>query len=372
MTFHRCHDPRHTPPKPEDLYEEFDRLLEESSLGTPAAKAIRALTPQEVIDDLQDRVGMRPVIDMPDGDADDVLLALVRQAANAAADRPAAPDATSLVVHPDCWGEQYPSSPWTPATLFLPWHRPTDFSGMAMESMLLVLLERDVFQYVRRDVARSIVDIGLTGDASLLIVEACHAAVIRCGIADDLATYLLVAGSDSIVAELWPASTSIFLLTDGLPDLLGPGRSPAALLAETKPNEWDADIIDAEVVSEPEVAQLPAGHLLDHQPLDDAVEQRACEPHGGAPPNGPMPILAGGYFGFWGYVLDDDGRTRRACSLLWRAGLIAALLIAVFIMTSVALDSPGLAIVTSAGLGFGAGGLFRRRRQLAGLGGSHE
>jgi hypothetical protein len=374
MTSKRCHDPRHTPPKSEDLLAEFDRLLEESSLGTPAAKAIRALTPQEVAESLEARTGTRPTPSEPNSDADDVLLALVRTAANFSSD-PASATNPSLSVP---WWESADEPVQEMLALYFCGHSATSTGRMAMELMLFRLLETEVFQCVRTDVARSIVEIGFT-DTRPIILEACHAAVVRCEVAEEFSALLMTAGAHSVVAEVWPAQLMPgpallaaaerreLILPKSL--ILGAPRSAESALTRRRGSFTtaakrreihceDVGIIDAEVVGD--VADLSTSGSFDRKRASDGgVDLEGNNQHRDELPKGPAVSPRGAHLGCLPYILDDEERTRRARILLWHAGLVSVVVVSAMTI-AVALSAVNVVVAACSGLAFFAGRLFHR------------
>lgn len=161
--------------------DEFDRLLERSSVGAANAVAIQAMTPEEVVDRVQDRVpfGGRAPAGERGRDIDDVLLDLVRWAAH-----PPGSGQTGAV--------ERDGPPWRPLTGGLIWHACGSARTATVIAIVRELAEANVFGYVRRDVARSIVDIafGGAGRGQPLMYHLAHSAAPRSGLAEEVAEHL--------------------------------------------------------------------------------------------------------------------------------------------------------------------------------------
>lgn len=194
MTFNSdTHSNPTTPPDEVGAFEdEFDRLLDQSSLGSPNARAIQAMTPLDVIDTVQSRAEAHardrknPDCQVEsDCDVDDVLLNLVVSAAQATEHEPGSRLLTYRDTEPDVclitgrlegrsWGQR---DSWFKYNTFLR----TD----ASRDMLAYLVGTHVFEYVRPDVARSIVEVAFLAPA-IALSGIFDGAVARCGIADEL------------------------------------------------------------------------------------------------------------------------------------------------------------------------------------------
>jgi hypothetical protein len=189
MTFNSTNEFRRTVPPSshgeiETFDDEFDRLLEQSSLGSPNARAIQALTSEDVVDTIQDRVNAQA----PSGsltnagpDVDDLLLDLVRCAA--------LPNDYSTAQHH--WSSKWPAQRYAPTKLaFLV--NTSSMGKSAYRGMLTRLAEANVFGYVRRDIARSVLDIafrsGCAPRTTLVLLVA--SVLTRSGIADELTAHL--------------------------------------------------------------------------------------------------------------------------------------------------------------------------------------
>ncbi|MGW4130898.1 hypothetical protein [Amycolatopsis japonica] len=190
------------------LDAEFDRLLAQSSLGTPMAQAYQALTPDTVHQRLRERLD--PPIDgggalgtrgVPD--ADEVVLDVVRSAVGDPLPDTPWPHFTFVVVN-GC--EATPSPAWTVPRwdetdllspvdvavfghyLRLSEHLPC-YRRWAVRLLTDMVLQ-GVFVDLRPDVARRIVEIGFdrSEEAPPALVYACMSSVPSSGITDELIT----------------------------------------------------------------------------------------------------------------------------------------------------------------------------------------
>lgn len=167
--------------------EDFDRLLDQSSVGAANAVAIQAMTPDEVVDRLQERMPFGdPGLAGPPGEAeqahdiDDVLLHLVRLVAKPPASEP-----------PGAAGER--EGPPLPVAFVSHISLTDDHSRSSIISaMVRELAAANVFGYVRRDVARSIIEIGLGDehDGRSLMRRLARAAASCSGLAEEVAEHL--------------------------------------------------------------------------------------------------------------------------------------------------------------------------------------
>jgi len=185
MTFNSTNDitrPSHRD-EVDEFEDEFDKLLEQSSLGAPNARAIQALTSEDIVETIQDRADAQaPEHVGEDGgsDVDDYLLDLVRCAVlpieHGSASRRLLPRQTA-------WD--------TPMKgIFI---RSGFGSGKTVSwAVLARLAEANVFGYVRRDVARSILDIAFRSTCSSrpVLVMLVTSAAARSGIVDEFTDHL--------------------------------------------------------------------------------------------------------------------------------------------------------------------------------------
>jgi len=182
-----------------DDEDDFDQLLEASSLRSPVAKAIQALTPDDVHTRVRDQIQARRDSDRDDqGDVDDVLLRLVQRGlawSECYESRPAwvvwAQSPRYYLVTPRCVDEPRERViRWT----FLPeedsktvLHIATHGGPSEVRAFVQLLLDRGVFSFLRKDVARSLVSIGFTREnAAPVYLTACSTAVPASGIAEEL------------------------------------------------------------------------------------------------------------------------------------------------------------------------------------------
>ncbi|PRY45972.1 hypothetical protein [Umezawaea tangerina] len=184
MTFYSGNDMHRAAlqPPPDDFDDMFDSLLEQSSLGTPNSLAVQAMTQEEIAESMQNQVEARDLGGgglEADSDVDDILLDLVRS--------------TALPNESEAPGGK-PADDGVPVN---PPSRPVFVSsglgdGRTRAAMLMYLAGTEVFAYVRRDVARSILDIAFRsacGHTTILVLLASSAAG-RSGIADEVADHL--------------------------------------------------------------------------------------------------------------------------------------------------------------------------------------
>ncbi len=163
-------------------HEDFDRLLEESSLNTIAAKKNQVETPTEVYRRVQDRlrdsdVACRQV------DVNDFLLHLVRLYSV-----PNDTELTSLTLANTAFSNRF----WTPRHGFQ-WRRDSDFAchvrADVVPGIMQTLLHKEVFSYLRQDVARSMVSLCFNSRTPLplVILNACASAVPASSFRNELA-----------------------------------------------------------------------------------------------------------------------------------------------------------------------------------------
>jgi len=231
---------------------EFDQLLEASSLGTPDVLRHEAMTPPSFFaeldaaldEDYANEAKEQPRAEVREGDVDDALLRLIERGAQSAeSPPPATPDGTSsrptwtypigsfaarTCLHSldetDHAGEQLirlwylPPAESRVFVSFVEYERPSKVR--ALLSALLASNQGipstsvdwdwnvNVFSYLREDVARSMVSIGLAHqDGFEPIVQACSSAIEASHISDEVDHYLLTDCSGSLslhsnVAEL--------------------------------------------------------------------------------------------------------------------------------------------------------------------------
>lgn len=190
--------PRENTDEAAEFAEEFDRLLDESSLGAPNAHAIRQLVDPAKVEELHERALSIGREVGPD-DADAALLELVRNAAHGFTPRPA----TEPYARP------------CPQT----W----PMGAGASWGMLAHLAEADVFRYVHRDIARLVLDIVLRINVPPRLARLTNGAIESSGIADDVVAALLPVGAD-------PAGPA-----PGTRDSPIPTRDRTPLVARTSP-----------------------------------------------------------------------------------------------------------------------------------------
>lgn len=139
----------------------FDALLDNSSLGAPAALAVGALTPPNVTESLADALDARS--GLVTAGPDDLMLDVVRSAMGIAGVLPLTGWARALADDPD---------------------------RCVASARVLVreLLVRGLFAHVRPDIARSIVELGFTSHGRLpkVVIAACQWSVGSSKIADEV------------------------------------------------------------------------------------------------------------------------------------------------------------------------------------------
>lgn len=183
--------------------DEFDRLLEQSSVGTRAARENQARTPAEAYQRLEEHLRSG----RPDrcGDVDDFLLHMVRWYS---AERDAEGTVLGwmhLAVHAQVgtckhslrWSSVHPDRPpdVTP-TWDIPWPLAVilviDLKLDAVPKIVQTLHDREMFSYLRSDVARGMVDICFTSRRPLPveIMAACASAVPASQVREDLTLFL--------------------------------------------------------------------------------------------------------------------------------------------------------------------------------------
>lgn len=151
-------------------HEYFDGLLDESSLNTAAARKNQAETPvevhQRVQDHLRDREGA-----CRQGDVDDFLFHLVRLYP--------VPNDTRLT------SSALVNTAFSTRFWMLRHHVRAD----AVPDIVQALLDKEVFSYLRQDVARSMVSFCLESKISLppVVLNACASAVPTSSFSDELA-----------------------------------------------------------------------------------------------------------------------------------------------------------------------------------------
>ena len=186
-------------------HEDFDGLLEESSLSTAAARKNQAETPIETYQRIQDHLRSSEVA-CRQGDVDDFLLHLVRLY-SVSNDTDPAPSVLVKTVFSITfrnlrwyWG----NSEMLPGSVVLNrWERQerpswnavdfTDFAFLVradvVPGIVQTLLDKEVFSYLRQDVARSMVFLCFNSrrPLPLVILNACAAAVPASSFRDELA-----------------------------------------------------------------------------------------------------------------------------------------------------------------------------------------
>ncbi|MDU0294472.1 hypothetical protein, partial [Saccharothrix longispora] len=157
--------------------DEFDQLLEQSSLGAPNARAIQTLTGSDVVEQVQSRLDRRRGEDGSidaEGDVDDFLLTLVRCAA--------APDNRDRRqdLRADVCTRSVPLQ-----ISFLAQGRE---SRSVVVAMVAWLAEANVFEHVRRDVARSVLDLAFRSDSMPIgvLLLLLHSALPCSGVIEEL------------------------------------------------------------------------------------------------------------------------------------------------------------------------------------------
>ncbi|MFJ5989281.1 hypothetical protein [Lentzea sp. NPDC092896] len=158
--------------------DEFDRLLEQSSLGASNARAIQELAGADVVEQVQSRLDRKHGEDgsaEPEGDVDDFLLSLVCWAA--------APGKRDQLHNMHVRLKFWKSAPF-PISFLAP---ERESRGTAI-AMVAWLAEANVFEHVRRDIARSVLDLTFRSEGMplgvLLLLQ--HSALPCSGVIDDL------------------------------------------------------------------------------------------------------------------------------------------------------------------------------------------
>ncbi|TQM81394.1 hypothetical protein FHX81_3759 [Saccharothrix saharensis] len=188
--------------------EEFDRLLGESSLGAPNARAVRELTDRAKVEAMLDRTE-EDGGEIGHGDADTALLALVR----AAASDPAARHTTGAGARP-C------AQPWP-------------MGAKASLGMLAHLAEVDVFRYVHRDIARMVLDTVLKVNVPRLLARLTNGAIESSRIVDETAEALLTTDVEPGSSRIDSTGSTGFAHH---PTGLGKSITSAFILAQLEPH----------------------------------------------------------------------------------------------------------------------------------------
>ncbi|MFS8104046.1 hypothetical protein LFM09_43730 [Lentzea alba] len=181
MTFNSNEIHHRVPPVSSDVdstfEDEFDQLLEQSSLGTPNARAIQAMTSPDLVERVQNCIDQEPGgvgSARDEGDVDDLLLDLVRCAT--------VPDERDPRRREVC-----PAARWSVLSRF-------SFLAQGAESwstvvaMVAWLAEANVFEHVRRDVARSVLDLAFRNEHAPHAVQflLLHSTLARSGVIEEL------------------------------------------------------------------------------------------------------------------------------------------------------------------------------------------
>lgn len=158
--------------------DEFDLLLEQSSLGTPNVRAIQALSNLDLIERVQNRIEQDPGSAgtvQPEGDVDDLLLDLVRCAT--------VPDERDDRREGMCESTRRWSVPLKVSFLAQGCE-----SRSTVVAMVAWLAEANVFEHVRRDVARSMLDMAFRSECApnTVLILLLHSALPRSGVLDEL------------------------------------------------------------------------------------------------------------------------------------------------------------------------------------------
>jgi hypothetical protein len=187
-----------------DTYDDFDELLDASSLGSDSADEIQRLVPESVRHVLEQQIARRAALPWR-LDVDDALLDLVSMLQ-------ASPDGGHLLrtpFHDDCIEPtpQFFYAGCESKLLQVPqrmrvtlWHavEPLDTA----ERLLQVLVEEDAIADVREDVGRALVAAAFSRPiASSVIVSACLSAMAKSHIGDALA--------DQVTEQWLPRLTSL-------------------------------------------------------------------------------------------------------------------------------------------------------------------
>jgi RNA polymerase sigma factor (sigma-70 family) len=163
-------------------HDDFDGLLEESSLSTTAARKNQTETPIEVHQRVQDRLRDSKVA-RRQGDIDDFLFHLVRLYS--------APNDTETTSS-ELMNIAFSTRLWMPRHEFRRcWD--SDFArhvrADVVPGIVQTLLDKEVFSYLRQDVARSMVSLCFNSRTPLplVILSACASAVPASSFKDELA-----------------------------------------------------------------------------------------------------------------------------------------------------------------------------------------
>jgi hypothetical protein len=193
--------------------EEFERLLDQSSLGTPTAQAIQALTPPAVYQRLQDHFDNqrqdvhRREVTRVELDADDVVLGVVRSAVDDELPDNLSENCAKVIVRD--------MTSRTEREMLTRWFQllaqARHYRVATAQDVVCELLIQGVFRDVRPDIARSIVDIGFAhnGRTSWIVLAACQSSVECSLIADEMIGFsqiFLQRGASAMFG--WPGTVS--------------------------------------------------------------------------------------------------------------------------------------------------------------------
>ncbi len=273
-----------------EVDEEFDQLLCQSSLGTPFAQEAEAEMPDEVYHRLrahqQARRRRQPANAPAAPDTDDIVLGVVRTAAGD--EQPDLRDtcARFLAVYLDAH-----LSPELPALRH--WLQLcTDLRRVRVtvaQDLVEELLEQGVFDIVRPDTARSIVEVGFANvrDLPQIVLAACAASAFSTDIAVDVfAPSLLASGAALTVETLHPTPVQEQLLRTKFRFHRFPSVMAAVLdhvVDPVAPGPWGRRLLERGPLGTPRRA-LTAGTATPSRP---AVPARAS-----TAPRRPQPAIA--------------------------------------------------------------------------------
>jgi hypothetical protein len=224
-------------------HENFEELLEESSLSTAQARKNQAQTPPEIYQQVQDHLQDSEVTDRQ-GDVDDFLLHLVRLY-SASNDTEPISSALIDIAFPTWWSWMLRRWLWwcwdsseTPEGSVAPNHWESqechswNFVYVAshvradvVPCIMQNLLDEEVFLYLRQDVARSMVSLCFNSRTPLplVIMNACASAVPASSYRDELADAfmnMMPTEPTALPAGSWLKRTEIGPVSSTSTDLL--------------------------------------------------------------------------------------------------------------------------------------------------------